>query len=64
IPLLRPAFIPLDYMNREAGRPGDILSSPESAHSMETGTEESKPSRDFRLSGAPKIIQKLLMSTC
>lgn len=42
----------------------DILSFPERAHSMETGTEEPKPSRDFRLSGAPKIIQKLLMSTC
>ena len=43
--LLIPAFIPLDYMNREAGRPGDILSFPESAHSMETGTEEPKPSQ-------------------
>ena len=32
-------------MNREAGRPGDILSFPESAHSMETGTEEPKPSQ-------------------
>ena len=29
----------------EAGRPGDILSFPGSAHSMETGTEEPKPSQ-------------------
>ena len=43
--LLIPAFIPLDYMNREAGRPGDILSFPGSAYSMETGTEEPKPSQ-------------------
>ena len=54
--LLIPAFIPLDYMNREAGRPGDILSFPESAHSMETGTEEPKPSQVSPASpGAPTM---------
>jgi len=43
-------------MNREAGRPGDILSSPESAHSMETGTEEPKPSQVSPASpGAPTM---------
>ena len=54
--LLIPAFIPLDYMNREAGRPGDILSFPESAHSMETGTEEPKPSQvSSAAPGAPTM---------
>ena len=54
--LLIPAFIPLDYMNREAGRPGDILSFPESAHSMETGIEEPKPSQVSPASpGAPTM---------
>ena len=43
-------------MNREAGRPGDILSFPESAHSMETGTEEPKPSQVSPASpGAPTM---------
>ena len=54
--LLIPAFIPLDYMNREAGRPGDILSFPGSAHSMETGTEEPKPSQvSSAAPGAPTM---------
>jgi hypothetical protein len=60
--LLIPAFIPLDYMNREAGRPGDILSFPESAHSMETGIEEPKPSQVSPTSpGAPTM--KYLIKT-
>ena len=42
---LRLSDNPLHYTGREAGRPGDILSFPESAHSMETGTEEPKPSQ-------------------
>jgi len=43
-------------MNREAGRPGDILSFPESAHSMETGTEEPKPSQvSSAAPGAPTM---------
>jgi len=49
-------------MNREAGRPGDILSFPESAHSMETGTEEPKPSQVSPASpGAPTM--KYLIKT-